>query len=407
MAADTGKPRAGVRVWLTREDGTPLPLALSARTDAGGRYEIRGARKTKSYGVEVPDDPATGHLACQVTVPDTPGYEPVTADVRVARGVIVTGRVIDRTTGKPVPGFAVVEALADNPYVKEYPPFSYSALPRSDTTADDGTFHVVTIPGPVVLMGGAADAIRYRPVVPDPDYPQFFEKKLKVFRGPGGSVVLLRGNFCKVLQIKPGTTVAHQDVVVEQANSVAVQVQDAGGHPLPGVLVTGTDAQDQLWKRPVPVETDTCRAYDVVPGRSRLLVFYAPDTKLAGTLRLTGDEKGPAVVRLRPAGAVKGRLVDAGGKPLAGLAVEAAYDEHAAGEMHAFVHRARRVVTDASGAFVIDGLLPGLPVWLYRPPNRRPFAPARTAFVKALPVEPARTLDVGEIKLTPAPTGGD
>ena len=48
--ADTGKPRAGVEVWLTREQPRIdlLPLPLWTKTDAEGRYEIRGARKAKS-----------------------------------------------------------------------------------------------------------------------------------------------------------------------------------------------------------------------------------------------------------------------------------------------------------------------------------------------------------------------
>ena len=45
---DTGRPRAGVQVTLT---GSPSPNVphVSGTTDAEGRYEIRGARKAKSY----------------------------------------------------------------------------------------------------------------------------------------------------------------------------------------------------------------------------------------------------------------------------------------------------------------------------------------------------------------------
>ena len=32
------------------------------------------------------------------------GLEPINGDIPVARGIILTGRVLDNSTGKPVPG---------------------------------------------------------------------------------------------------------------------------------------------------------------------------------------------------------------------------------------------------------------------------------------------------------------
>ena len=60
-------------------------------------------RKAKEYTLEVPSDPATGFVKSQVHVADTPGYEPITADINVKKGVIITGRVIDAATKKPIP----------------------------------------------------------------------------------------------------------------------------------------------------------------------------------------------------------------------------------------------------------------------------------------------------------------
>jgi hypothetical protein len=120
-AADTGKGRPGVEVRLTRGgDGLMhLPVELSARTDAAGRYEIRGARKAESYTLEVTADEGAGYMPCQLRVADTAGYEPVAADLRVARGVIVTGRVRDKSTGKGVPGVVLVSVLHGNPFAKD------------------------------------------------------------------------------------------------------------------------------------------------------------------------------------------------------------------------------------------------------------------------------------------------
>ncbi|HLJ97341.1 MAG TPA: sigma-70 family RNA polymerase sigma factor, partial [Gemmataceae bacterium] len=84
-AADTGKPLAGVEVVLPRNADSILGLFLSAKTDAQGRYEIRGARKCKEYEVRVKGDSAAGYLDSSGVATDTPGYQPVTADISVTK----------------------------------------------------------------------------------------------------------------------------------------------------------------------------------------------------------------------------------------------------------------------------------------------------------------------------------
>ncbi len=71
---ESGKPRVGVRVRLSRNGGDLVPLMLEATTDEQGRYEIHGGRKSaKGYMVEVYADPVAGYMPCQARSPDTPG----------------------------------------------------------------------------------------------------------------------------------------------------------------------------------------------------------------------------------------------------------------------------------------------------------------------------------------------
>jgi 5-hydroxyisourate hydrolase-like protein (transthyretin family) len=401
-AADTGKPRPGVTVRLTRNGNNLVPIIVLAKTDAHGRYELRGARKAKAYMVEVKSDPADGYMACQARAADTPGYQPVTINVGVARGVVVTGRVIDKSTGKPMFGFAMARPLFDNPFVKDFPEFDSSAWIPTEKTTDEGTFRVVSVPGPVLLMGGP-DARRaedywqrvhakYKPVRPDPDYPNYFSKDGGYYTPEGGRS-FLQGNFCKVLEIKPGTRLVKQDIVLEPAAALPVRIEDADGKPVSGALVTGIGPED--WHHPVAVETAECAAYHL-DGKPRLLVFFEPKRHLAGTLRLKGGEKGPVVAKLGPAGSVKGRLVGADGKPLAGVEVRLYFRERAAEEVHEEAHRTKLAVTDAAGAFTIDDVLPGLKFELSFGNERRKFEqvtkPAEPAEVK-----PGEVKNLGEI----------
>ncbi len=77
------------------------PFPLKAKTNAEGRYEIHGVRKAKKYLIQFMIDAVTGYRPSQVWAEDTAGYQPVSADLKVKKGVIVTGKVIDGATARP------------------------------------------------------------------------------------------------------------------------------------------------------------------------------------------------------------------------------------------------------------------------------------------------------------------
>jgi RNA polymerase sigma factor (sigma-70 family) len=367
--ADTGKGRSNTTVHLTRSSGGQfLPLQLHATTDARGRYEIRGAHKAKSYMLEVEADSAAGYMPCQVWAGDTAGYASLEVDIRVKKGVVLTGKVIDASTGELLPGFALAGPLVNNPFVKAYPQLNSSGLGRLDYTGEDGFFRIVTTPGPVLLMGGLAygrmpgglvEMMKYKPVIPDPKYPHFFTKL------PGGLTgyvsfedrsAIVEGNFCKVLHIKPGAGVVKQDIVLERASALTVNIQDAEGQSLTGVWAKGISSE--RWLNAVRIEKGFCSVYHLEAGNPRLMVFYHPERKLAASLTLKGDENAPITVKLEPAGKIVGRLFDSVDKPLIGTVVEIDYRDREASDVHEVVHKAKQVVTEANGAFAFEGLIP-------------------------------------------------
>jgi hypothetical protein len=124
-------------------------------------------------------------------------------------------------------------------------------------------------------------------------------------------------------------------------------------------------------------------------GERRRLYARSLDGKRAGFLVLRGDETGRVTLKLQPAASVKGRLVSSGGKPLAGVRFQVAYEdgpgrpgllllEHLAIRMKTKTetkllertgdeaeHLGARFqtttgATDAQGRFHIGGLIPGL-----------------------------------------------
>src|SRR5262249_35609323 len=118
----TGKPRAGITVALSEPRNHRMPR-LFATTDADGRYEIHGAKKGNEYELSVKRDPAIGMMGRTVKLRDTPAYEPIIADIGVAKGIVLTGRFFDDQTGDPVHGYVCVGVLSDNESAKSRPEF--------------------------------------------------------------------------------------------------------------------------------------------------------------------------------------------------------------------------------------------------------------------------------------------
>jgi RNA polymerase sigma factor (sigma-70 family) len=405
--SDTGKGRPGVLVRLTRREGGALmDIAPEARTDSQGRYEIHGARKMKRYMLEVAGDAKTGYMACQHWIDDTAGYQPLDADITVKKGVIVTGKLLDGATRKPVHGYAMAAVLNNNPFVKDFPEFNSASRFAMRNADADATFRLVTLPGPVLLMGGPNDwatGSTYKSPAPDPKYPQYFTKDphFPAYYNPGGSMSPIQGNFCKVLEIKADAKIVEQDIVLERASALPVRIQDADGKPLRGVWVAGSSPQD--WYPPIQCKDAECSAYQIQPGKPRLLVFFHKERKLAAALTLKGDEKPPVVAKLGPAGAIKGRLLDADGKPLAGVALALDYRDRAAGEIHGIVHESKHVVTDAAGAFALDELVPEVKFTLSFRSGRRRFEHETKPADPAIQVKAGEVRDLGAIKLKPVP----
>ncbi|MBO0698092.1 MAG: sigma-70 family RNA polymerase sigma factor, partial [Zavarzinella sp.] len=364
----TGKPRAGVAVTLRERRNHRMP-DLRATTDADGRYEIHGAKKADRYELSVKRDPETGFIGRTVTVKDTPAYEPITADVGVTKGIVLTGRLLDDQTGEPMPGFVCVGVLYDNEAAKMRPEFDSPDCYDFAPTGKDGMYRTVVPPGPVLLMAGINPTggklpteARYRMVRKDPDYPDYFDKHLSGFRSGSNTVTVIQGQWCKVLKLKPDQAEVTFDVRFQRAAEFAVKVRDADGKPVSKVVVAGHTSRD--WGSPDTFESDTCTVYELDTAKPRFVVLLEPGRKLVGTLTLKGDEKEPAVVTLGRPGRVKGKLVNSAGEPIANTVVNLGYEHRPADEINHLVNgdwrsTERRIETNAAGEFAIDTVIPG------------------------------------------------
>lgn len=358
--ARTGKPRVGVEVGLEQDDGLARH-GLGATTDRDGRFVLHGAKKWPTYQLRTREDDVAGYLPCEVEAKDTVGYEPVVADIACPKGVIVTGTIRDKSTGRPVVGRVAAHILANNPHLKKYPSLGrYPSLERKHQIPT-GAYRIVVIPGPVLLVGGGAGygpRDRYKTAQPDPKYPQFFHTEFKAlgYYGPGNSRALVDGNWCKVIEAKETDTVLTRDIELEPAARKAVGVVGPDGKPVTGVHATGISPLQWHYAEPVPDSTITI--LDLEPKQERLVVALHRRQKLVGAT-VVKEADGNPVVKLGPGGTAKGRVVDDNGKPLAGITVKLYLDRREVAEAYSGLNEERQAVTGTDGAFEFDTLLPG------------------------------------------------
>jgi RNA polymerase sigma factor (sigma-70 family) len=355
----TGKPLAGVTVASVKF------IKQYVQTDARGRYRIEGARKNKDYTVSAGGIP---FFTCTRDVPDTDGFEPITVDFELERGVAVTGRLTNGATGKPVAGHVVWTALAGNPFLKDYTEIEKGSfiVDERGEVGPDGSFTVVAIPGPGLLCAYSWDQDAFLPA-----------GKLDYRTAP---LSLVLEEYHALVPINPSPRDPKScvcDVALEPGQTLNGSVADADGRPLAGAHAAGLRPLTRFWFRAAErLQTASFAAGGMGPGRRRVLLFVHPEKKLARVLTLRGDEPGPLTVRLEPTGSVAGRILDARGRPWPGLKVTATYRVEELREAAPDQRRLpwelflsqdswgkvlnRETMTDAEGRFRLDGLVPGV-----------------------------------------------
>ena len=352
----TGKPLAGAQIYGY---GQATRIRVEATTDAQGRFRLLGLPKSESYPVHVAArsglDP---FLGAQVTLTDTLGLQPIETAIDVPAGVIVTGRLIDTTTGRSV----------------QTNELKYHSLPGNPNTGDTSTgrsgtidprFRITVMPGRGVISTNARGLenpyvrARLRPADKEtlPGGEEFFNTHFSRYQS------------YRIIDIPSGVESFTADLELTRGFTQKGTLVDTDGKPVIGARCYGVTT---TWGYIKTLTDDRFEVLGLEPGRPRLMIFAHKDRGLVGSVLIKDEDlktDNSLVVRLEPAGSIKGRLVDEDGVPMAGIRLGVmTYDQDGGnlppganhGGYYCLWPDGEIFVTDANGRFQIDGLKPGV-----------------------------------------------
>jgi RNA polymerase sigma factor (sigma-70 family) len=357
---DTGRPIAGIMVHGERPLGNPAEY-IQAMTDAQGRYLLVGLPQGREgavlalppcdfpdYGrrkaqLGAPPDETLPYLRAKVPVGRDRGTAPLHLDINLKRGVWVTGRVLDESTGKAVRAQVEYFVFVDNPHVNGYRAFRDARI-HPHFAGSDGAFRLVAFPGPGVLAARADGAGYIRAAG--------LEKiKNKRENGLLYTYPLLgvpdNFNVLNPIDPAPGTASLTQDLLLESGRSLTLTVVGPDGRALTDLHAIGLRDMSYWEKAPYDRDRPGFTVTGLTPGRGRTVGFRHEAKRLIGELVLRGDESAPQTIILQPWGGLTGRVVDSDGQPV---------DE---GKIYPIALPGGYPEIGKDGRFRVDGLVPG------------------------------------------------
>jgi RNA polymerase sigma factor (sigma-70 family) len=357
----TGKPVADI--WVNGHvPGGWWENYVRSKTDKEGRYRLLGLPKTHSYHIE-----AWGlrkdYIQVGKEVGDSEGLTPIAVDFELVHGVRVHGRTIDKATGKPVPAALWYVPLENNKH--------FAALPGKDASLwgglghgsdKDGSYNLLALPGPGIIYVRAevednpytkaaldpADRAKAASTDPKKGIDVAFTRMVE------GCIDRYGANAYRLIDPAPDAQSMACDFSFNRGLTRTGSVLDPQGKPLTGVHVQGLSTTGG----PKLLTGNSFKALALTSAQPRTIAFAHKERNLVGVVRLSGDEKEPVEVRLQPAAVLTGRVLNADGKPLPGVAVSVSYPINEVRWLAEEVAGPQPNQTDADGRFRIEGVFP-------------------------------------------------
>ena len=410
---DTGEPvKQAVVVVNSAPDRLGLLNGERYVTDDDGRYVANPSPgKFVSATVYPPGDKP--YLIFSKVVEGDANAERREVDLAVPRGVMITGIVTERGSGRPLPGTGVVYEngggnLPDTQGI-------ISGWMGAVTSGADGRYAIAVPPGKGFLLFNA----------PTADYEYEIKGSSEINeRKPGGFPH--RAHAFAPYEVKAGQDPLELNQELTPGTTVSGRVLGPDGQPVKDAKIITTSSLSpfhQYWRADftVPVSNGNFALYGLSRDRVVRCMFLDANNRLGATVEVRGAmaDDGPLTVTLQRCGTATARFVDNTGKPVKGKAsglsivgspgpgserwpssmTEAQKSSLWADE--GYIGNVDRInywngpLSDAEGKITLPALIPGA---IYRLYEYTPKDGKDASTWKDFTVEPGKTLDLGDIR---------
>ena len=231
-------------------------------------------------------------------------------EIELHRGIMITGKITDKVTGKPVADVRLnYLPFLENAHVQALPEFdgngNANGFQTRYTTRADGTYRLVGMPGRAIVGVESVGKTPYRSGVGSDTIKGLDKNGLyqtwKTRSWPG----TFWPNTLVEINPPEATETLTVDAQLDPGLALRVNVVDPQGKPVPDVRVTGGNrlragnaSPDALFE-----------LASFSPNETRSVVIRHDGRKLGKVVRLRAgdDARGPVVVTLEPYAAIKAR----------------------------------------------------------------------------------------------------
>ncbi len=351
--------------------------------------------RSRNRLVAVPnvDQPYFGNA---VDIPQTAGLEPVMVNIKLKRGLWITGRVTDEATGKAVASRVEYFPYASNPHINQDEWRNQGSRTSDESrhvTQEDGTFRILGLPGRGIV-GATALSLAYRPGVGAAEIPGMDKDGHFPTLGDPMPADSHRQHALKEINPTEGSQSVTCDFALEAGGHVRLVVVDNSGKPVDNTyLLYSSDVG-------LTISRELASSFEIaglMPKETRRYLISQGQRKVAKLFRLeyNGDPSKPLTITLEPTATVRGRLVDEDGSPVKNIRVRPTAKQNGKYFLDLFPFEA---LTDSDGRFSCENLAAGCEsydLWAHRPGN------GNATVAEKVKIVPGKTIDLGELKFRP------
>ncbi len=313
-------------------------MFVRVTTDVSGHYRLTGLPTGEAVELLAVPAEITPNLPASRVFANTPAVDPTRLDFALKRGLLVRGRIADRSTQKPVAAMVEYHPTVKHENVESPHDLGlFEGLP----THDDGSFSIVAFPGPGVVT---ATALGDRFLTADLAGVDESSAS-RPFPNIQGRISPRQCHAFEAIAPEKSAESCQCELALSPGPEPGVTILDSEGQPLSGAMVSGISPADVVregwWQSR---EKAVFRVTGLTDHRIRRLLIHHAGRRLAGSLAIRDSERGPLVAQLQPWCIVLGRLVDRIGRPRP--AVRLSYQESLKDEGDAMHRKALRLPAD-------------------------------------------------------------